>query len=77
MNKKFKFYVGTPVWFMYNNQPTEGVITKLWYTEYLSPVNNETIEKGEKYSVSVDGNFIGEYKPRFLFRTKDELLKTL
>lgn len=78
MEKEFAFNIGDIVWLMHNNAAVCGNITKMSYVKTISCVDFETISTNEKYYVSVDGKkLIDSYDASKLFRTKEDLLKSL
>lgn len=77
MVKKFAFNVGDPVWVMHNNVAVQGIINAMWYTEFISPTNFEDIVRAESYSVDINGSIFSGFDCNHIFKTKDELKKSL
>lgn len=77
MEKTFVFKPGDPVWLMHNNGVVCGRIVKMTFTKAISCVDYETISESESYYVSANERNIGSYELKDLFKTKEELLKSL
>lgn len=76
MCKKFEFNIGDNVWLMYNNSAVCGTIKSMHYKKIAS-VDRETVVESEKCYVDFDGKSIGYYEINCLFRTKEDLIKSL
>ena len=78
MEKTFDLSDGTTVWLMHKNRAISGTVTKAWYTKFISPVDYETIEESEWYTVcDANINKIDSFRKKNLFLTKEDLLKSL
>lgn len=77
MKKVFEIKPGDPVWVMHNNIAVMGTIGKVWYKKYINHSDFETIEETQMYTVNYGQNKIGEYSPNEVFKTKEDLLKSL
>jgi len=77
MEKEFVFNIGDVVWLMHDNAAVCGSIAKMFYVKNVSCVDFETISTNEKYYVSVNGKIVDSFDAKKLFRTKEELLKSL
>lgn len=77
MEKVFEFRPGYPIWLMHGNAAVCGRIEKMVFTRVVSRIDYTSVTEMESYYVSADGGGIGSFEPRFLFRTKAELLKSL
>lgn len=77
MVKNFEFNIGDAVWIMHNNIAITGKIKRMWYTEFISPVNCEDIVKAETYTVDVTGTIVSGLDRNQIFKTKEELKKSL
>ena len=76
MVKEFDFKIGDPVWIMHNNIAIVGKIKAMWYTEFLSPVNCELV-KAESYAIDVNGSLVTGLGRDQIFKTKEDLKKSL
>lgn len=77
MEKEFTFSVGDQVWLMHMNAAVCGRVEKLFYYKGISCVDFETITEKESCYVSFNGKSIGSFELKDLFKTKEELLKSL
>ena len=78
MEKSFDIGVGDKVWLMHNNHIVSGVVSKVWYTKFISPIDYESIVESEWYSVHDEKNKrIDSFRKEGLFPTKTELIKSL
>lgn len=71
------FKPGDNVWLMYNNNPVNGIIKKVWYTKFTSPVDFESVVENETYNICVGFQELGAYKRNELFSNKEDLIKSL
>ena len=76
MVKEFDFKIGDPVWIMHDNIAVQGKIKRMWYTEFLSPVNCELV-KAESYAVDINGAVVTIVDRNQIFNTKEDLKKSL
>ena len=77
MEKEFAFKLGDKVWLMHNNGIVCGSIAKMFYVKSLSRVDCHTVTDNEQYHVTMDGKSIGDFDKNLLFRSKEDLLKSL
>ena len=77
MEKVFDFNVGDPVWIMHNNIAVQGTIKSMWYTEFISPVDCETIVRAESYAVNLNNSLVTGIDRDQIFKTKEDLKKSL
>ena len=77
MVKQFDFNVGDPVWIMHNNLAVQGKIKVMWYTKFICPVNCDDIVEAETYVVDVNGNNVGALERGQIFKSKEDLKKSL
>lgn len=78
MKKEFKLKPGDGVWFMYDDKPTFGKITKGWYRRSISCVDFETISEVENYRVAIGENELHDtFELKDLFPDKESLIKSL
>ena len=77
MEKEFAFNLGDKVWLMHENSVACGTIEKMFYVRNTSCVNFETISDNERYYVSISGKRALDFDKRALFKTKEDLIKSL
>ena len=77
MEKEFAFNLGDKVWLMHNNGVVSGSIAKMFYVKNISLVDCHTVLDNEQYHVTMDGKSIGDFDKNLLFRSKEDLLKSL
>lgn len=77
MVKEFEFEIGDKVWIMHNNIAIQGIIKHMWYTMFLSPVDYEEIVEAETYGLDVNGTYVSSIGIKQIFKTKEDLLKSL
>ncbi len=84
MVKEFKYKPGDLVWFMYENKPICGKISKCLYRKSISCVDYESVSESEMYYVSLSLKSVpcvikevGDYGIEDLFPDKQSLLKSL
>ena len=78
MKKIFDINVGDGVWLMHGNRAASAIVTKIWYTKFVSSVDYKTIVESEWYSVAVDDKQLYDsFKKEQLFPTKADLIKSL
>ena len=77
MEKIFNVNLGDDVWVMNDNIAETGKVTKIWYTKFISPADYKTICENEIYYVSFNGTKIGTFGTNEIFKTKQDLLKSL
>ena len=77
MKKEFDINPGDSVWVMHDNIAVLGTVGKTWYKKFINPSDFETVEEAEIYSIYSGTNKIGEYSPNEVFKTKEDLLKSL
>ena len=77
MRKTFEFKPGDPVWLMHDDHAVCGRIVKMSFNRIVSCVDFETVSDHEWYYVSVNDKNIGSFELKDLFKTKEELLKSL
>ena len=77
MEKVFELNIGDEVWVMHDNFPAQGTIKKIWYTKFISNVDFESIVESEFYTVYNQDRKIGQYALNEIFRSKEDLIKSL
>ncbi len=78
MEKTFDIAIGQEVWLMHKDRAVCGMVTKVWYTKFISPVNYETMIESEWYTVcDKDKKKIDSFRKEDLFLSKADLLKSL
>lgn len=78
MKKTFDFNINDKVWLMHDNEAVIGVITKMIYKKSISCSDFESLSEVENYILYTEGNKqLGEHNRKELFRTKEDLIKSL
>jgi len=78
MEKTFDIAVGSTVWLMYKDRVVSGVVSKVWYTRFICPVDYESIVESEWYTVcDADNNRIDSFRKESLFPRKEDLVNSL
>lgn len=77
MEITFKRNVGDSVWVITNNKVQLGNIEKIYFYDFVSPVDCKSIETGVKYSVKLSDSICEIFEDEQLFDTKEELIKSL
>ena len=73
----FDFQPGDHVWLMHDNKPVCGVIKKIWYSDFISPVDFEPVIGCVSYYIQVKSQDIGSHGRKELFTSKEDLIKSL
>ena len=77
MEKSFDYNIGDEVWVIHDNFPIKGKILKIWYTKFISYTDFETVHESELYYVYYQDRKLGQYTLKEMFKTKQDLLKSL
>jgi hypothetical protein len=78
MEKTFDIAVGSTVWLMHKDRVVSGVVSKIWYTKFISPLDYESIVESEWYTVcDADNKKIDSYRKESLFPRKEDLVNSL
>ena len=78
MEKTFDIGLGTEVWVIHRNRIVKGMVGKVWYTKFISPVDYESVVESEWYFVcDADGKRIDSFRRNDLFLKKEDLLRSL
>lgn len=77
MRKVFKIEPGDVVWVMHNNIAVQGTVRKIWYSTFYSHTDFETVNEAESYYVYSGDIKLGIYNLDEMFKTKEDLLKSL
>lgn len=73
----FDFKPGDHVWLMSDGKAVCGIVTKLWYSQFISPVDFEEIKGNKLYYVQVGSHSAESHTGNELFKTKEDLIKSL
>lgn len=78
MKKIFEIKVGDQVWLMNDNRAVCGVVTKVYYTKFISCLDYKSIIESERFTLSLNGKpLYDSYQKEQLFPTKADLIKSL
>jgi hypothetical protein len=77
MKKEFDIKPGDRVWIMCNNIAEQVTVSKIWYSKFINILNYETVEESLYYYLVSNGTLLGNYSPNQIFKTKEDLLKSL
>ena len=77
MKKVFDIKPGDQVWIMCNNIAEQVTVSKIWYSTFINILNYETVEENLYYYLVSNGTLLGNYSPDQIFKTKEDLLKSL
>ena len=77
MKKVFDIKPGDQVWIMCNNIAEQVTVSKIWYSKFINILNYETVEESLYYYLVSNGTLLGNYSPDQIFKTKEDLLKSL
>lgn len=73
MEYNTKFSIGEEVWYMHCNKVHKGIVTKIRFIRFLSPVDYKVEESESYYLEGMNSSF----EPKAFYRSKEELIDSL